>query len=67
MRVATVSGRAVLAASMDNDFSLLPHGSFPAYTSSKKTPRLPDVRCPDGHRSSRPGGLEPGKASISTR
>jgi predicted lipoprotein with Yx(FWY)xxD motif len=34
MRVETVSGSEVLAASMDNDFSLLPHGSFPAYTLS---------------------------------
>jgi predicted lipoprotein with Yx(FWY)xxD motif len=36
MRVETVSGREVLAASMDNDFSLLPHGSFPAYTLSNE-------------------------------
>jgi predicted lipoprotein with Yx(FWY)xxD motif len=35
MRVETVSGSEVLAASMDNDFSLLPHGSFPVYTLSK--------------------------------
>jgi predicted lipoprotein with Yx(FWY)xxD motif len=34
MRVETVSGSEVLAASMDNDFSLLPHGSFPVYTLS---------------------------------
>jgi predicted lipoprotein with Yx(FWY)xxD motif len=35
MRVETVSGNEVLAASMDNDFSLLPHGRFPVYTLSK--------------------------------
>jgi predicted lipoprotein with Yx(FWY)xxD motif len=34
MQVETVGGKEVLAASMDNDFSLLPHGSFPAYTLS---------------------------------
>jgi predicted lipoprotein with Yx(FWY)xxD motif len=34
MRVETVSGSEVLAASMDNDFSLLPHGRFPVYTLS---------------------------------
>jgi predicted lipoprotein with Yx(FWY)xxD motif len=36
MRVETVSGIEVLAASMDNDFSLLPHGSFPVYTLSNE-------------------------------
>jgi predicted lipoprotein with Yx(FWY)xxD motif len=35
MRVETVSSSEVLAASMDNNFSLLPHGSFPVYTLSK--------------------------------
>jgi predicted lipoprotein with Yx(FWY)xxD motif len=34
MQVETVGGKEVLAASMDNDFSLLPHGNFPAYTLS---------------------------------
>ena len=34
LRAETVHGATVLAASMDNDFSLLPHGSFPVYTSS---------------------------------
>ena len=34
MQVETVGGSEVLAASMDNDFSLLPHGSFPVYTLS---------------------------------
>ena len=36
MRVETVTGNEVLAASMDNDFSALPHGSFPVYTLSNK-------------------------------
>jgi predicted lipoprotein with Yx(FWY)xxD motif len=36
MRAETVSGNEVLAASMDNDFSLLPHGGFPVYTLSNK-------------------------------
>jgi predicted lipoprotein with Yx(FWY)xxD motif len=36
MRVETVGGSEVLAASMDNDFSLLPHGSFPVYTLSNE-------------------------------
>ena len=34
MRAETVSGSDVLAASMDNHFSLLPHGNFPVYTLS---------------------------------
>jgi predicted lipoprotein with Yx(FWY)xxD motif len=34
MRVESVSGNEVLSASMDNDFSLLPHGNFPVYTLS---------------------------------
>ena len=34
MRVETVSRNEVLSASMDNDFSLLPHGNFPVYTLS---------------------------------
>ena len=34
MHVETVSGKEVLSASMDNDFSLLPHGNFPVYTLS---------------------------------
>jgi predicted lipoprotein with Yx(FWY)xxD motif len=37
MRVETVSGSEVLAASMDNDFSLLPHGTFPVYTLSHES------------------------------
>jgi predicted lipoprotein with Yx(FWY)xxD motif len=34
MRVETAGGNEVLSASMDNDFSLLPHGNFPVYTLS---------------------------------
>jgi predicted lipoprotein with Yx(FWY)xxD motif len=37
MGVETVSGTEVLAASMDNDFSLLPQGSFPVYTLSHES------------------------------
>ena len=33
----TVAGSEVVAASMDNDFSLLPHGTFPVYTLSNNT------------------------------
>jgi predicted lipoprotein with Yx(FWY)xxD motif len=36
MRVETVSGTEVLSASMDNNFSLLPHGRFPVYTLSNE-------------------------------
>jgi predicted lipoprotein with Yx(FWY)xxD motif len=39
MRVETVTGSKVLAASMDNDFSLLPHGNFPVYTLSNENPQ----------------------------
>jgi predicted lipoprotein with Yx(FWY)xxD motif len=39
MRVETVNGAQVLAASMDNDFSLLPHGLFPVYTLSNESAR----------------------------
>lgn len=34
LSVETVGSARVLAASMDNDFSLLPHGTFPVYTLS---------------------------------
>jgi predicted lipoprotein with Yx(FWY)xxD motif len=37
MRSETVSGTEVLSASMDNNFPLLPHGSFPVYALSNKT------------------------------
>ena len=33
----SVGGSEVVAASMDNDFSLLPHGTFPVYTLSNNT------------------------------
>jgi len=36
MRSETVKGSEVLAASMDNDFSLLPQGTFPVYTLSNR-------------------------------
>jgi predicted lipoprotein with Yx(FWY)xxD motif len=39
MRAETINGAQVLAASMDNDFSLLPHGSFPVYTLSNQSAR----------------------------
>jgi len=34
MQVETIGGKDVLAATMDNDFSLLPEGTFPVYTLS---------------------------------
>ncbi|MGH7778016.1 MAG: hypothetical protein ACREPI_12690 [Candidatus Dormibacterales bacterium] len=37
LRVETVRGTEVLAATMDNDFSLLPGGRFPVYTLSTKS------------------------------
>ncbi len=39
MRAETVNGATVLAASMDNDFSVLPHGRFPVYTLSNESAR----------------------------
>jgi predicted lipoprotein with Yx(FWY)xxD motif len=45
MRVETVSGSEVLAASMDNDFSLLPHGNFPAYTLSHENAQACERYC----------------------
>lgn len=44
-RVETVNGAKVLAASMDNDFSLLPHGSFPVYTLSNESARACQSYC----------------------
>lgn len=35
----TIGGKTLLSASMDNDFSLLPHGTFPVYTLSKRNGR----------------------------
>jgi predicted lipoprotein with Yx(FWY)xxD motif len=40
-----VSGANVLAASMDNDFSLLPQGSFPVYTLSNKNGQACQTYC----------------------
>jgi predicted lipoprotein with Yx(FWY)xxD motif len=45
MRAETINGARVLAASMDNDFSLLPHGSFPVYTLSKENARACQRYC----------------------
>jgi predicted lipoprotein with Yx(FWY)xxD motif len=45
MQAETVSDTKVLAASMDNDFSLLPQGSFPVYTLSNKTGRACQKYC----------------------
>ena len=45
MRVETVSGNEVLAASMDNDFSLLPHGRFPVYALSKNNVKACQSYC----------------------
>ena len=39
------SGGEVLAASMDNDFSLLPHGNFPVYTLSNTSSRACQSYC----------------------
>ncbi len=40
-----VSGSKVLAATMDNDFSLLPGGSFPVYTLSNKNGQACQTYC----------------------
>jgi len=45
MRVETVNGTEVLSASMDTDFSLLPHGYFPVYTSSNENGRACQGYC----------------------
>ena len=45
LRAETVNGATVLAASMDNDFSLLPHGSFPVYTLSNESARACQSHC----------------------
>ena len=45
MRAETVNGAKVLAASMDNDFSLLPHGRFPVYTLSNESARACQRYC----------------------
>ena len=45
LQAETVGGKTLLSASMDNDFSLLPHGSFPVYTLSNTGADLPGVLC----------------------
>jgi predicted lipoprotein with Yx(FWY)xxD motif len=45
MRAEKVNGAKVLAASMDNHFSLLPHGSFPVYTLSNENVRACQSYC----------------------
>jgi predicted lipoprotein with Yx(FWY)xxD motif len=45
MRAERVSGATVLAASMDNDFSALPHGRFPVYTLSNESARACQSFC----------------------
>ena len=45
MRAETVNGVKVLAASMDNDFSGLPHGRFPVYTLSNESARACQRYC----------------------
>ena len=45
MRAETVNGAKVLAASMDNDFSVLPHGRFPVYTLSNESARACQSFC----------------------
>jgi predicted lipoprotein with Yx(FWY)xxD motif len=45
LRAETIKDATVLAASMDNDFSLLPHGSFPVYTLSNKSARACQSYC----------------------
>jgi predicted lipoprotein with Yx(FWY)xxD motif len=45
VRAETVNRATVLAASMDNDFSLLPHGNFPAYTLTNESARACQSYC----------------------
>jgi predicted lipoprotein with Yx(FWY)xxD motif len=45
MQTETIGGGEVLSASMDNDFSLLPHGDFPVYTLSNDTGQGCDRFC----------------------
>jgi predicted lipoprotein with Yx(FWY)xxD motif len=45
MRVETATGTDVLAASMDNHLSLLPHGNFPVYTLSNNNVRACQTYC----------------------
>lgn len=45
MQSETVGSSEVLSASMDNDFSLLPHGTFPVYTLSRENGRACQSYC----------------------
>ena len=45
LRAERVNGAKVLAASMDNDFSALPHGRFPVYTLSNESARACQRYC----------------------
>jgi predicted lipoprotein with Yx(FWY)xxD motif len=45
LQAEKVGGKTLLSASMDNDFSLLPHGSFPVYTLSNPTGRTCEGYC----------------------
>ncbi len=45
MASETVSGSTVLAATMDDDFSALPDGSFPVYTLSNKNGQACETYC----------------------
>jgi predicted lipoprotein with Yx(FWY)xxD motif len=45
MPAETVGGSTVLAATMDNDFSALPDGSFPVYTLSNKNGQACETYC----------------------
>jgi predicted lipoprotein with Yx(FWY)xxD motif len=74
LRAETVNGATVLAASMDNDFSLLPHGSFPVYTSSHHGARACQRSCaliwPPVLTSGRPvagPGVDPHALGVITR
>jgi predicted lipoprotein with Yx(FWY)xxD motif len=74
LRAETVNGATVLAASMDNDFSLLPHGSFPVYTSSHHSARACLRTCaliwPPVLTSGRPvagPGVDPHALAVITR
>ena len=67
MQVETANGAEVLAASMDNGFSLLPHRSSRSNLGQRKCSGLPELLCPDlATRCSPPGDLKPGLMSNST-
>ena len=69
MQSETVGGSEVLSASMDNDFSLLPHGDFPVYTLSNDNGQACEKFCaliwsPGAHLRDDP---RRGTASMRTR